>query len=105
MDSYPDTLMETHSASTTSASSETGTSIQHEDVDGNNEWTCGKCSRNFSEDVKRKSGVQWIQCSFSLVPRHIKCQDDFSYAGGVYMCNNFEATEEDAENECKIVAV
>lgn len=88
--------MEGPSTSAAPPPSETRASKHKEDADGENEWTCGKCSGNFTQDVRRKNGAKWIQCSFCLVPYHTTCQEDFFDSGDVYMCNSCETQEKES---------
>lgn len=37
------------------------------------DWMCGVCSKSYFQDVQKRNGAKWIQCSFCLVPYHIKC--------------------------------
>lgn len=42
--------------------------------DNDDDWRCGVCEGSYLEDCKKKNGAQWIQCSYCLVPYHLKCQ-------------------------------
>ncbi|KAG8308042.1 hypothetical protein J6590_007026 [Homalodisca vitripennis] len=53
------------------------------------DWKCGLCSKLFSEDVKKKNGAQWLQCSFCKFPYHEKCQKNPTKEL-IYMCDACE---------------
>ncbi|XP_039296637.1 tigger transposable element-derived protein 1-like [Nilaparvata lugens] len=50
------------------------------------DWVCGMCCKKFSEDVKKKTGLKWIQCSFCFIPYHEKCQKQPTKED-IYMCD------------------
>ncbi|KAG8263283.1 hypothetical protein J6590_036733 [Homalodisca vitripennis] len=53
------------------------------------DWKCGVCLKLFSEDVKKKNGAQWLQCSFCKFPYHEKCQKNPTKEL-IYMCDACE---------------
>ncbi|KAG8243189.1 hypothetical protein J6590_050300 [Homalodisca vitripennis] len=53
------------------------------------DWKCGVCLKLFSKDVKKKSGDQWLQCSFCKFPYHEKCQKNPTKEL-IYMCDACE---------------
>lgn len=64
--------------------------------DYEDDWMCGVCGRSYLEDCKSKNGLRWIQCSYCLVPYHLKCQS--SDKENVFMCDRCaEASSDDSE--------
>lgn len=55
----------------------------------NNEedWECGSCGKSYNNDVRKKNGAKWIQCSFCLVWYHTNCQPSFHKDDNVFMCD------------------
>lgn len=65
---------------------------QQEDND-EDDWRCGACKKSYLEDCKKKNGARWIQCSYCLVPYHLKCQA--SDEENVFMCDRCAGTTSD----------
>ncbi|KAJ8890124.1 hypothetical protein PR048_009631 [Dryococelus australis] len=58
------------------------------------DWTCGSCLGKFSSDVKEKTRVSWIQCSFCFTTYHESCQTEPT-TDLVYMCHKCAREEEE----------
>lgn len=57
------------------------------------DWRCGVCNGSYLEDCKKKNGARWIQCSYCLVPYHLKCQS--SNEDKVFMCDRCTGSSSD----------
>lgn len=91
--------LSTSKAERMTAKSKSLPKLQKTENDSEEDWICGKCKIKFSEDVKKKTGASWVQCSFCLVPYHTTCQEDFLDEEDIYMCNICETIEKNSEIE------
>lgn len=62
------------------------------------DWICGSCRGKYSDDVKRKTGASWVQCSFCLTPYHEDCQEKPT-KNYVYMCDKCGQASDSSDGE------
>ena len=59
------------------------------------DWDCGVCGINFTRDVKKKTGAEWIQCSFCFRWYHFKCQNGAEEDCDVFMCGGCQSDSDE----------
>lgn len=52
----------------------------------NDDWECRVCKKTFNNDVQKKNGKKWVQCSYSLISYHESCQT-YEDIDEVFMCD------------------
>ncbi|KAK9752183.1 DDE superfamily endonuclease [Popillia japonica] len=61
------------------------------------DWFCGSCGSSYNEDVLKKNGAKWIQCSLCLVWYHCQCQnitDEVTFMCDACAAGNQNITDE-----------
>lgn len=67
-------------------------------LDQDEDWTCAVCHKTYSQDVKKKTGAKWIQCSFCRCTYHFDCQrSDVDEDEDIYMCDLCHLNESDSD--------
>lgn len=95
--SGPSTSGDNTQRSSTSKSKANTKRVPHQEEEGEEDWKCGVCSESYLEDCKKKNGAKWIQCSYCLVPYHLKCQS--SEEENVFMCDRCAADSSSEDTE------